>query len=305
MSFYSFKQIPIKLNNQDLIVESVELSQEIELASKFYIDNVVSPDEQPNSMWKGNLKLQYYLTGQDYLKQYIYSNEQEPISGYIGGLQFNQGYLSNYSIDIQPNSPVLVNATVQFFDQLTGTLSPTTQIVKTGLILRASDIQINNLPSYTQNILNNVIKARLDYSCKFVPSYNYYDTGITPTKADYVSFNERTMEADIISDNTNFTVPLSGEKFGIIFTFVNTQSNQLFNIVPTGSIYTGGIFYVNNYSIIQPSTLYYAEFTNSSNDISLQNPGGSPFNIPHPPHGGTLQPFTTASVNPKIIFNRE
>jgi len=116
-------------------------------------------------MWEGSLKFTYYLTGYDYLKQYIYSNNNQPISGNIGGLQFNQGYLSEYSISIEPNSPIKVSAGITFYDQLTGILTQSSATTNTGFILRSSDIQINNLSNYTINILQNFTKASFSYTC--------------------------------------------------------------------------------------------------------------------------------------------
>lgn len=232
MAFQHFQKIPITINNQSMIIEQCDLSNEIQLTPRYKYDNRTTETELPSSMWVGNLKLNYYLTGQDYLKQFIFSTENEPISGNIAGLGFGMGYLSNYSTVVQPNSPVLINANIMFFDTLTGTLiaSPAAKSV-TGLALRTSDIQINNLSSYTENILNVFTRASFDYSCTLKPNYNYFDTGIFPSGANNVFIQERTINVEIDSDNTIMTLPISGEKFGVIFTYSNPSNTGLYETI--------------------------------------------------------------------------
>ncbi len=143
MAFYHFKQLPIRINGQEIICENVDISQQLTTQPKYDFDSRISETELADSMYQGNLKLNYYITGQDYLKNYLYSNELQPISGNLAGLMFGQGYISNYSLNIQPNNPILVNVNIVFFDQLTGTLISSSQTIRTGIVLRTSDITIN------------------------------------------------------------------------------------------------------------------------------------------------------------------
>ena len=226
--FLNFKKIPVSLNSQPFICDSVQISNDIVLVPRYTYDSPTTAFESPSQMWAGSLRLQYYLTGYDYLKQYIYSKNSEPITGNIGGLSFNQGYLSNYSIDIQPNNPILINAEVSFYDQLTGKLSTFISNFPTGLVFRASDVQINNLSGYTLNLLNNFTKASFNYTCNLQPSYNYNDTGVISTSANKVLLQDRTISTQISSDDIHTNLPLSGENFGAIFTFVNPSNTGLF-----------------------------------------------------------------------------
>lgn len=225
--FYHGQQIPIKINNKVLVANNAQLSSEISLMATYSVGNYITTDELTTKMWKGELRLQYYLTGQDYLKQYIYTDETFPISGNIAGLQFNQGYLSNYSLSTEPNSPVLINASIAFFDQLTGTFVPTAPQNVTGFILRNSDVQLINLNNYTVNPLNNITKCSFVYAGNIQPLYHFYDTGTIPSKADYISIEDRTIELEITSDNTNLTMPLTGEKFGLNLYFSNPNNTGL------------------------------------------------------------------------------
>ncbi len=226
--FINYKNVPISINNHYLVCDDIQLSNDIELTPQYYVENAVAELESPSSMWKGILRIQYYLSNEDFLKQYIYSNEIEPISGNIAGLIFAQGYLSDYSINIEPNTPVKVNASISFFDQLTGTLISSPAIIQTGFVLRSSDIQIDNYQGYTENLLNNFTRANFSYSCQLTPSYEYVDTGNIPTRANNVFIQERTISTEITSDSVNFSLPISGERFGSTFTFINPNNHDLY-----------------------------------------------------------------------------
>lgn len=285
--FQSFKKIPITLNNSGLIINEASLSTNIELQPSWKYDSRTTDTELPSSMWKNELKLNYYLTGPDYLKQYIYSNEKEPISGNVGGLLFNQGYLSNYAISIIPNSPIVVNATIQIFDKISGSINPTNQTISTGTILRTSDIIINNLSNYTNIPLNNITKASFDYSCNIVPTINAFDTGVTPTKVDAIFLQERTITTEIVSDNQQLDLPLSGDNFGIIFNFENPYNTGIYESFGCSGKINSKQFNLNtnsphshNLKIIQhhlnPTSYIYNIITGISQFTVNFNTGGFP-----------------------------
>jgi hypothetical protein len=243
--FYNFQKIPISINNKSLIIESAELSDAIELKSKYSFDNKVSQTQLPESNRIGNLKISYYLTGYDYLKQYIYSDDNSPISGNIAGLRFNYGFLSDYSINVEPNLSVIVNANITFYDKVTGTFSAQNAVSNTGFILRHSDTQIINLNNYTVNTLNNITHASLDYSCNLTPNFNYYDTGAVPNIPDNVFIGERTINVQINSDDTRFNLPLSGEKYGINFMFSNPTNTGLYETFGCSGLINSKTFNIN------------------------------------------------------------
>ena len=227
MSFYQFKQIPISINNNQLIINDAELSQNITLDSPYKNDEVVNDRYLPKSNYGGGLKIKYYLTGQDFLKQYIYSQENQKLSGSLGGISFNQGYLTNYSINCSPNTPIEVSVDIEFFDKLSGTFVTAAPQNLTGTILNFYNVSINTLPTYTTNVLNNISQINFNYSCQVTPSYEAVDTGSPPVNATRVNIGERKITTEVISDNVNMNLPLSGEKFGINLTFINPYNTEL------------------------------------------------------------------------------
>ena len=243
--FYHFFQTPVLLNNQQLVINDAQLSNEIQLSPKYYYDDRVSFSELPTSTWAGSLKLKYYLTGQDYLKQFMYSNENSPISGYIAGMSFNFGYLSNYSLRIEPNQPVSVNAEIQFFEMLSGNFNPSPFSFTTGFIFNSADIQINNLSNYTKTPINIFSDATIEYSCNLKENYNYFDTGVIPTAPDNVFFHDRTLNFTINCDNTYIPIALSGENFGVIFNFSNPSNTGLNESIGCSGLISSKIFSIN------------------------------------------------------------
>lgn len=225
--FHNFKNTNITINGRAFLISDAQLSQEIGLVSPIKSNSITSEQYLPQSPHVGQLRIKYYLTGQDYLKQYIYSDETNPLSGNVAGLIFNQGYLSNYNINCIPNSPVEINANIEFFDKISGSFTSSSLNYSNYKTFNLYNATIDNLSSYTTNTLTNITQANFSYNCQLNPSYKSYGTGITPTQADRISIGERTISAEITSDNINMDLPLSGDKFGMTITFSNPFDSSL------------------------------------------------------------------------------
>lgn len=224
--FYHFKNLPITLNSRSLFISDAEISQEISLLSPYKLDNRISTDYLPASMYLGNLKLKYYITGSDYLKNFLYTNENQPLTGNFARLTFNQGYLSNYNISLTPNSPAEVSANINFYDKLSGNFTPSDPQNLTGTILNLYNATLTNLDTYTENALDNITQINLSYTADIKPFYKYFDTGLNiPTRADRINILERSLTSEITSDNVNPFISLSGENFGLNIALVNPYNN--------------------------------------------------------------------------------
>ena len=226
--FIHYKNIPINLNGNSFVVNDLRLSQEVELVYPYRVKERVSERNIPNGPYIGNLSLKYYLTGSDYLKNYIYSDENQTLTGNIAGLIFRQGFLNNYTISCTPNNPIEVDANIIFFDKISGTLAASSSRANTGIILRFSDVVLNNLSTYTKNWTNNILKADFNYNGNVTPSYTYVDTGSAPQSADKVNIQERKISVEIASDSTNMDLPLSGEDYGVTLVFQNPFNNSIY-----------------------------------------------------------------------------
>src|SRR5690349_18135394 len=110
--FYNGKQVQVSLNSNQILAQDFQLSQEANLSSPFLQGERVSNEYVSSSPVIGSLNLTWFLTGKDYLKDYIDASENYRFTGNIGGLIFNYGYLNSYSINITPNSNIIANANI-------------------------------------------------------------------------------------------------------------------------------------------------------------------------------------------------
>lgn len=246
MSFYYFKNLNLNLNGNTLFPSDIQLQSEIDILHPLNTNDRVSKKNIPNSPYKSALRIKYYCTGNDFLKPYLYALENESLTGNFCGLTFTQAYISDYSVVFSPNSPIEISANINIFDKISGNFNATSPINQTGLILRVSDIKIDNLSNYTTTSINNIVQATFAYNCKLNPSYSY-DSGEPIFSADRVSLEDRRWDIEIISDSTNLDIPISGENFGITISGVNPFNNLINeSFSASGVIYSKQINISNN-----------------------------------------------------------
>ncbi len=226
MAFYNFKNLSLSLNGNQLIPSEIQLESEVEIMHPLKVEERTTERNVPATPYQSALKIRYFLTGQDYLKPYLYALENQTLTGNFCGLTFNQSYISDYSVSFGPNSPVEITANIQIYDKISGNFTPSSPISQTGIILRTSDIKIDNLSNYTSSLISNIIQASYNYNCKLNPSYSY-DSGIPLTRADRVSIEDRKWDIEIISDSTNLNIPLSGDKFALTISGANPYNRQI------------------------------------------------------------------------------
>ncbi len=225
-----FNKTIVKLNGQTIVVDNVDIDQSANLKSPFKLDNYVSTDSVIDGPITSSLRLQYLLTGKDYLKDFISTKPEQKISGYVAGLYFNYGFLDNYNVSITPNQPISVNASITIFDEITGVIVDTPpfniQQVKS---LNASNIvySVNN----SEVAIDNISSIKWNYQTNFQPSYNYRDSGMNRFLPDTVSIGEKTIDVEISCDDTALALPLSGHDLSFdIFCYneSNTGINERF-----------------------------------------------------------------------------
>lgn len=243
MSFYYFKNIPLLLNGNQIVPSDIQLQTEIGIIHPYRIEERNNARNIISMPRKSTMQIKYFLTGQDYLKPYLYSLENEKITGNLAGFIFTQSYISDYAVTFSPNSPIEVSATLEIYDKVSGNFTPSNPIIQTGTILRTSDIIINNLSNYTSTTINNIVQASYSYNCKLNPSY-FYDSGVETTQADRVSIEDRKWDLEVISDSVDFNIPLSGQQFAITISGQNPFNNQI-----NESFSASGVIYQKQFSI--------------------------------------------------------
>jgi len=216
--FYTFKNAKISLNGRDLIAESATLSHSASVESFYQEDERNSSRYTSNNGINGSFRVSYFLTGEDFLKDYI-SNELS-LSGNFGGMYFTSGYLQSYSIQGSPNSPLKVDIDGVFFDDIEGSFSPTYEdISKTIDFYNNSDTSI----SLTVNGIGSISEiTSYSYSVNNDISPVFYENSTVP---DRIYFGRRSVEASFSSSNLSTLLGLTGNGCEASLTFSNQNGN--------------------------------------------------------------------------------
>lgn len=142
--FYSHRQCKITINNAPLFVEEASISCKNALSSNTLVGYNDPAYSVGNTDVNGTLFISYYLTGNDFIKNNLLSNSSIPVKCNFGGLYFESGFVSSYSIDFLPNAPVKANAEVVFWGDLNGGFSPNTERISRPNFLNFSDCVIDS-----------------------------------------------------------------------------------------------------------------------------------------------------------------
>lgn len=214
MAFYNFRQTNLTFNGINIPITDASLSQEASVFNPYLAGQRTSFDFSQSAPIVGNLSLNFYLTGKCPIKSFIDAKETNPISININGLNASKGYLSSYTFSTQPNSPINCSATINLYDEVSGVFSPNNSPNNlTGKILNSSNITFSTYPTFNQTIPNNILSVNWSYKCEHTPIY------LPPTgnqnffNAERVIVGQKTISAEITSDNLSLVLPVSGESF--------------------------------------------------------------------------------------------
>ncbi len=232
MLFYTAKEVNVTLNNNVILAKDLFISQDAEIEHPFEEGEKISERNVAKSPIKGELQLNYYLTGKDYLKDYLYANDKFPLTGNIAGLIFNQGYIKSYSLNGESNSPLIINVNIAILDEVSGTFTqnPSTQVPNDTPILNFNDTQLNTFNNYSAFAFNNVLNFRWNYDADIVPVYYYNQTGLSHINPDRVVIREKNIQTEITSYDTHFILPFTGQNFALELQFNHPSNTGIYEI---------------------------------------------------------------------------
>lgn len=241
--FYNFKNLRVLVNGSGILATDMKLDVQANIAPAYLATQRHSKIYRADDGIGGNLSLNYYLTGSDPLKNYL-TNEKTPISGNLGGLSFNSGYLKSYNLNCGPNQPVSVSANIVFFDELKGIFNPSYDNIITNNILNFADVFITDPSNGNIGSISNVQNAGLTFNSDIQPQYL---AGQTVPKR--VVFGIKTIEGNIVTDNLSGDLPVSGKNAGISINFRHPNIPSLTeSFTVSGSLYQRNIATsVNNF----------------------------------------------------------
>lgn len=206
---YSANNATLKINDVEILAANASLALSAALEANYLIGDRNTNSYSASNGIGGNLSFDYFLTGVDYFKSFITGqgeipqNQSQIISGNFGGLNFDSGYLTSYSVNFSPNSALSARVSIVFFDDLQGEFTPTEEQSFTAEVLNAS--RINMVSEFETDQVDNFIAGSYNYQAAIAPVYL-----IEETKPSSISFGKKTTSMNFEIDNPTGNLPVDG-----------------------------------------------------------------------------------------------
>lgn len=249
----NFRNIYFTINNNQIIANSIDLNSDTQVSQYYDNDDFTTNKFNTNGPQLTTIKLNYFLTGNDPLYQYLESRTGE-ISGNFGGYFFKKGYLKSYNFDLSPNNSISVGAEINIFDSISGNYnSSINNIVKSYDVLDSSNISISNTNNLNLNT-ENILGLRFNFSNDLVPSYT--NNSYLPTN---IFVSRKNINCEIDTDSENVSISYTGQNIGFSFILKDQNNNSIHNFNITGKIVGKSLKInsnsnpINTFRIIQPT----------------------------------------------------
>tara|TARA_R110000824_G_scaffold78944_4_gene198966 strand:+ start:2783 stop:3634 length:852 start_codon:yes stop_codon:yes gene_type:complete len=234
---YSASNAKLKINGNEIVASQAQLSLSTSLSPNYNLNQRNTSTHTPSKGIDGKLSFSYYYTGDDYFKQFITGQGEVPftgsmtMSGNFGGLWFESGYLTSYSVGFSPNSPVVANANVSFFSDLEGIYTGNTEepSIQVAEILNFENATVVDNPVAPEQPIDNFIGGSFNYSCDVKPVYLMGE--VVPSRVNY---GVKTINTSFEIDGPTGELPVSGSK-ALVFVRLRNESN----VVKDGFICSG------------------------------------------------------------------
>jgi hypothetical protein len=207
MAFYTYKNCKITLNEQPIFVTNASVEFAARPEPQYYSEQRHAFDYTPTNAIGGRLDIAYILTGEDPLKGY-FEEEKYSITGDFGGLNFKSGYLSSYSFQGVPASPVTVQAQIVFFDDLKGDFNPTYEQAEKTDFLNFSDAVLGGGSGIGD--VSNVLNFGYGYQAEIEPVIRAGD--IVPSE---VRFGKKQVSLSLDIDTLSGDLSITGNNSAI------------------------------------------------------------------------------------------
>lgn len=216
---YQSHDVNLLLNKNSIFCSNLSLTQDANIQHPYQINESINNRNVPNGPVNSILNIGYFFSGHDPLKDYIFTNADYPLSGYLAGLVFNQGYLESYTVNAQPHSLININAVIKICDELSGNLN---KIVHSGppTGIRQStsnEITFNVNNNYSAFTIENIKNFNWSYKAQVNPVYFQKETGLSHINPDRVYISNKEISCDITTNTNNNNLPLTftGDNYAI------------------------------------------------------------------------------------------
>lgn len=235
--FFNYKNCTFKLSGVDILATNVDMSLDTSVAPVYNEEfKKNSYSYAPQDTVDTSFSISYYLTGKDFVKEYILgANSEQGISGNFCGLYFENGYITSYSVQGSPDNLAKVDLQLKVFENLKGSFNP----VAPSQLPEITPLNFNNF-----YLSGNFGGVSIDSNTNTFTNFNYqYQREVekylkeTSSSFDqsgraYLGKRSQTLSFDL--DNFNTSLPISGVTAG--FTI-----NLLTGAIPLDTLSFSGI----------------------------------------------------------------
>jgi hypothetical protein len=255
--FYTAKNCKILINEQTLYASTASLEVNASVSASFLAGKTIPERYVAENGVVGSLRLNYFLTGRDILKDYLQS-ESGNLTGNFGGLIFNSGRIRSYSFQGATNQAVQIDTEIAFFGDITGTFVPSTEKLNASVILNFGDAYISGSGIGS---LVNVVRLSYNATTDLEPSYSVSRDITSRIAPQRIIIGRKQATADISFDNLDLTLPASGAPASVTISMCGTfgaiQENfTVRGVIIKKSVDIGvGRTIVSNYTIRQDTII--------------------------------------------------
>ena len=234
--FYSASNAKLKVNNEEILASNASLSLSTSLQPNYLITQRNTNKYVASNGVGGDLSFNYYLTGADFFKAFITGQgerrgETTVISGNFGGLNFDSGYLTSYSVNFGPNIPAIASAKVSFFDELKGEFESTEQppIASVQVLNLRNALVSSEGEVFVSGSVDNFVGGAYNYTAEVKPVYL-----MNETKPSDVSFGPKSVNVNFEIDSPSGYLPFSGTRAKISVDLKNSAGTVVENFTCSG-----------------------------------------------------------------------
>lgn len=241
--FYTASNAKLQVNGNEILASNAQLSLGTSIQPSYNIKQRNTNDYSASNGIGGQLSFNYYITGRDYFKSFITGQGEVPIkesqtlSGNFGGLTFDSGYLTSYSVNFSANSSVVANATVTFFDQLSGNFSSTNEAAPDGTqVLNCRNVDVTHYIPIENSTTSGVATQPEEF---VAGTYNYVSEVkpvylMNETKPSSVAFGPKVINMNFETDNPIGYLPVNGNEARISVDLKNNEDAVVENFTCSG-----------------------------------------------------------------------
>ncbi len=234
MAFFSFRDCNIRINEQDVYISHADLTLDASINGLLLVGQASPNEYAPLQAVNNSLKITYYLTGRDSLKDFIIDNTHF-ISGSIAGLSFQTGTLRSYTFNALPFAPAEIQAEIAFWGPLVGTFNPISQPS-----VDFTPLHINNailLGNRTLGIFEHSISFNYQATIDVFPTFKL--GSIYP---DSIIFGQRSAVGTFVYDGFSGEMPANGAARGGLPASLLISLGDASGIIQESFSITGPIF---------------------------------------------------------------